>query len=193
VDETAADQIGTREYLAGPGVDGDDADQDAVLGEVPAIPQHHRAHVADSQTVDQHEAGTNSVSPGDRTALEFEDVAVLYDDDLRGGNAGPLGDLGMGCKMAEFSIDRNEIVGRDEPRHLFQLFGGGVARDMNRSGFPGVNVGSRLVELVDDPVHGRLVARYGARRKHHGVTTLELNGLVLARRNEGQRRQWLPL
>src|SRR5690606_20492409 len=51
VDETARDDVGTGHHFTGLLIEGDDHDQDAVLGELLAIPQDDIADVPDAQTV----------------------------------------------------------------------------------------------------------------------------------------------
>src|SRR5690606_15930509 len=79
VDEAAGDDLGPRNDLGGAGPDADDGDQDPVLGQLLAVPQHDLAHIADPEPVHQDRAGGHAGDDLAPLPVEADDIAVTAD------------------------------------------------------------------------------------------------------------------
>ena len=90
------------------GVDRDDHDDDAFFGERPPVAQHAVADVADD-AVDVHVAGRHR-APLDLDAVvaERDDVAVLADEHVVGGDTRLAGELRVVHEVAVLAVHRDE-------------------------------------------------------------------------------------
>jgi hypothetical protein len=95
--------------------------------------------------------------------------------------------------MAKLTVNRTQVLRSNGADELGKLFGRGVTRYVHAVPLALVDDGTDFVQSVDDPVHGRLVAGDGTRRKDHRVAGLYRHDLVLSRCDQRQGGQRLSL
>ena len=126
IHKAAADQIGTGQNLPVRAVDGDRNDDDAVLGQVVAVTQHHIAHVAHAVAVHHNCPGGHGVFHRHTVRGDADVLTVFGDIDiLLGDIAQMLRRFGMALELLELAVYRQEILRVRQSQHqlLFLLAG----------------------------------------------------------------------
>ena len=117
MDESAGNEVGTRDDLAGILVDRHDDNEDPILGEHTAITQDHRAHVSHPESVDEDVAGGNLVASVRDAVAELDGGAVVDDNHPILRDPHVLGDLRVEREVPELTVNRHEELRFDEVQH----------------------------------------------------------------------------
>ena len=112
MDPALGDDLRAGDDLAGVAVDGDDHDDDALVGQLAAVPQDAAADVAHDPVHVEVAGGGEAPLDVDALVAEDEHVAVLADDDLLVGHAGAPGQPGVVDEVAVLAVDRHEELRR---------------------------------------------------------------------------------
>lgn len=122
------------------------------------VSQHNAAHVADPQAVHQHPAGGDNAGEFHIHPIGFQHPADVGDKHVLGGDTHGDGHVGMLFQMAEFTVERDEVLGLDQAQHQFQLILAGVAGDVDVVHLLVNYFSPQLHQLVDHPEDALLVA-----------------------------------
>ncbi len=120
VDEAARYEVRPRNHAPGGAVDRHDDDDHAFTRELLAVSQDDVSDIADAETVDEHDAGLHLAVEFCRVARELKDAAVFVEENVFGGHAEALRELGMADEHAVFAVHRHEIARADQIVHEFQ-------------------------------------------------------------------------
>ena len=192
--EAAGMDLRAGDDLARAGVDHDHHRDEALLAEDPPVLQVALGDVADRRAVDEDVAAVDLAGDPRDAVDQVDDDAVLGDDDPVGRDAGLRWRASALATMCRISPCTGMHVARaHDVVAVEQLAGARVAGDVHDRVALVDDVGAELGQPVDDPEDGVLVAGDQAGREHHGVTGLDLDPVVVAVRDPGQRRQRLAL
>jgi len=161
MDEAAGDDIGIADDGARLGVDrGDDHDH-AVFGHHAAVAQDDLGNVADAQAVHHDIIGIDLLLEHQRLPafLEFDDIAVVQDENLFLAEAFAQGQLLRFHQHVVIGVDRQEIIRLDLVQDLLDVIHVGVAAGMDVHDAAVDDVVAQAVDAVLDLLDGALVAR----------------------------------
>ena len=123
-DDAARDDIRDALEHARLLVDRDDGNDQAVLGEMPAVAEHLAADFAGAGAVDEHAARRSLARDLRAVAGQLEDVAVFDEQRLRmrvaPGNT--FRDARVLRQLAVLAVDRDEVARPHERQHQLELF-----------------------------------------------------------------------
>ena len=157
-------------------IHGQHHDEQAVLGQVLAVAQHHVAHVADAQAVDEHLAAGHRARHVHRRAGQLDDLAVLRDMHVLVVHAQRPGQVGVVVQVAILAVHRDKELRMHQRVDQLELLLAGVAGDVYLGERLVDDVRAGAVELVDHAGNGLFVARNGGGRDddHVGVADDQL-------------------
>src|SRR5712692_1414008 len=122
IDEATRDDIGAGQGLAGFFIDGEDHHQYAILGEHLAVAQDDLSDISDAQAVYKDVATGYMVGDLEGLWSDFDNISILGDDDMVGGNFHGVSQLGMQDELAVFAVNRHKELRVEQGQHQFQLF-----------------------------------------------------------------------
>ena len=174
-------------------VDGDDHDDDAFLGQHPAVAQHAVADVADD-AVDVEVAGRHA-SVAHEPVVGRAPAGRRPRTRARGRPARPSGGPSAAwATMWRYSpCTGTNHSGRAIERKRLELLLLGVAGGVHVLDAGVHDLGAEADQPVDHLGHVRLVARDRVRAHDHDVAGTHLEPAVLVRRHQGERRHRLAL
>ena len=170
-----------------------DDDQQAVLGQVLAVAQHHSAHVAHAQAVDQHGAVGHHAGHVQLVLIQLDHVADLRDHHVVLRHAQLLGQLGVVVQVAVLAVHRNEELRAQQRVNQLQFLLAGVSGDVHLGqGFVD-HVAADAEQLVDDAGDGLFVARDRGCGQDDHVALPQLHLAVLGEGHAGKAAHGLAL
>ena len=170
-----------------------DDDEDAVVGEPPAVAEGDVLHVPDAEPVDERDARVDAVDEASAAPRELDDGAVVGDEDPLLGNARLACELRVRREHAVLAVDRHHVARAQQREHRPQLLLARVAGDVHGRDLLVQHLGAGAGELVDRVVDAELVARNRLRGDDHRVARLDRERLVVAVGDARQRRHRLAL
>ena len=194
IHKAAADQIGTGQNLPVRAVDGDRNDDDAVLGQVVAVTQHHVAHIAHAVAVHHNCPGGHGIFHRHTVRGDADVLTVFGDIDiLLGDIAQMLRRFGMALELLELAVYRQEILRVRQGQHQLLFLLAGVTGNVGGVHIFVDDLGAKAQQPVDDLGDGLFVAGDGTCRNDDKVIGTDLDLTVACLRHTGQRRQRLAL
>src|SRR6478735_7026965 len=192
LDEAARRDLRTARDLAGGRVDDDDARDEALVAQDPAVLEQGLVGTAHAAAVDVHVAAVDDADDRRLAVDEVDDDAVLGEYDVVLGDTGLDREARVGPHVAPLAVHRHDVARLDDVVAVEQLAGTRVARDVHLGVALVHDVGAETHQAVDDAVDGVLVARDEAARQQHGVAGPDVDA-VLPVGHPGQRRHRLAL
>ncbi len=187
---------GTPSSDAGLLVDRDNRDDEAVLGEMPAVAQHLVADFAGAGVVDEDAADGRLAANPPAGVVELHEVAVLGEDDLGlrlASGEDARRDPRVLRQLAVLAVHRDEEARPHQRQHQLQLFFAAVSRHVHVLDPLVDHVGAAPREVVHHAADRLLVAGNRARREHDRVVGADLDVAVIVDRDARQRRHRLAL
>ena len=154
-----------------------DDDEDAVVGEPPAVAEGDVLDVPDPEPVDERDTGVDPVDERGAAARELDDGAVLGDEDPLLGDAGLACELRVRGEHPVLAVDGHHVARPQEREHRPQLLLARVAGDVHGRDLLVQHLGAGAGELVDRVVDAELVARHRLRGDDHRVARLDRDAL----------------
>src|SRR6266545_2919516 len=171
----------------------DDHDQDAVLRKVAAVSQSDVLYVPHSQAVDERLAGLDRIDDSRTAVREFDDGAVLSQDDVLAVHPGVAREPAVSGQHAELSVDGHHVARAQDGEDGPELLGVTVTGDVHRRDLLMEDLCSRTREAVDRVVDPQLVTRHGLGRDDDRVAFLYLDEGVIVISHASQSRHRLAL
>ena len=194
-DESPRDDFRLRFELSGVLVDGEDGDDDAILGDMAALFQNFLFHFVQRADVNINFPHFYSTGLSSALLVELQHVAAFQDEDFAGDGRQFLGNRGVAVELAVVAVNRDEVPRADQVQHQLQFFNAPVPRyvDGRNASVVIMDAGPSPVKVVNDAENGLLIARYDPRGKHHFVVRLDRDPAMTLDRHSGQRRHGLAL
>lgn len=133
--EAPGDEFRLGDDAAGARVHAHVCDDQAVGGQVAAVPKDDAADVTDALAIHEYPAGVHFVADGGGAGLEAHLIAVGGQQDPFLRYAHGPGQVAVLDKVAQFTVDGNEIAGTGEGHQELQFLLGGVPRDVDVNHF----------------------------------------------------------
>jgi len=193
-EHTPGDDFGEGFQAAGMLVDGDNGNDDAVLGEVTAVADDHLFDFLERAGIHEDAARGDGIAAESGILGEFDDVAIFKKQDFAGDDAEGMREGRMPEEMAVFAVDGDEIARLDELENELLFFLAGVPGDMDDTGgIVVVNESAAAEHVVEHAVDGLFVAGDDARGEDDGVVFLDGNKAVIVHGDAGERGHRLGL
>src|SRR5690242_6535069 len=158
IDKSARDDIRPRQWLPRLFIYGEHGQQYAVLCQYLAIAHDDLPHVTYPKAVYEDVAAGGVIYYLHAFRRDFDDIAILCQDNMVGRNTHRMGQLGMKYELAILTMDWHEELWVHHGQHQLQLFLGSMPRDVDIGDALVKNLCSLLEKVVDRAVNHFFVA-----------------------------------